>query len=146
MQMLRGRMGDSQFFAMLAQLSKRYDRKTITTEEFRKLASEFLPAKSDDPELESFFEQWVYGTGIPALKLTWTMKGTAPNLRLLGTLTQSGVGDNFTAAVPVEIQIAKGRSMTQWVRSAEVPVGFSVPLKAAPLKVTLDPHYGMLHK
>ena len=32
------------------------------------------------------------------------------------------------------------------VRSAEVPVTFTVPLKVAPLKVTLDPHYGLLRK
>ena len=146
MQMLRGRMGDTQFFAMLTQLSKRFDRKTITTEEFRKLASEFLPPKSDDPELETFFEQWVYGTGVPSFKLTWTVKGTPPNLRLTGTLTQADVGDDFTAAVPVEIQVAKGHAITQWVRSAEVPVTFTVQLKAAPLKVALDPHFAMLRK
>jgi hypothetical protein len=145
-QMLRGRMGDPQFFAMLMELSKRYDRKTITTEEFRKLAAEFLPPKSDDPELESFFGQWVYSTGIPELKLTYTVKGKAPNLRLTGTLTQSGVEDDFTAAAPVEIQIAKARTVTQWVRSAAVPVSFSMALKAAPLKVLLDPHCGVLRK
>ena len=75
MQMLRGRMGDQKFLALLAEISKRYDRKDITTEEFRLLAAEYLPPKSDDPKLESFFEQWVYGTGIPTVKLTWTMKG-----------------------------------------------------------------------
>ena len=146
MQMLRGRMGDQKFLALLGEISKRYDRKDITTEEFRLLAAEYLPAKSDDPKLESFFEQWVYGTGIPAIKLTWTVKGAAPNLRLTGTVTQSGVDGDFTAAVPVEIVIAKGRTMTQWVRSAEVPVTFTVALKAAPLKVTLDPHYALLRK
>ena len=31
----------------------RYDRKDITTEEFRLLASEYLPPKSDDPKLET---------------------------------------------------------------------------------------------
>ena len=61
-------------------------------------------------------------------------------------MTQSGVDEDFTAAVPVEITIAKGRTMTQWVRSAEVPVTFTVPLKAAPLKVALDPHYALLRK
>jgi hypothetical protein len=146
MQMLRGRMGDQKFLALLAEISKRYDRKDITTEEFRLLAAEYLPPKSDDPKLESFFEQWVYGTGIPTIKLNWSVKGTAPNLRLTGTVTQSGVDDDFTASVPVEITIAKGRTMTQWVRSAEVPVTFTVPLKAAPLKVALDPHYALLRK
>ncbi len=146
MQMLRGRMGDRKFLALLAEISKRYDRKDITTEEFRVLAAEYLPPKSDDPKLETFFEQWVYGTGIPAIKLAWSVKGAAPNVRLVGTVTQSGVDKDFTASVPVEIAIAKGRTMTQWVRSAEVPVTFTVPLKAPPLKVTLDPHYGLLRK
>jgi aminopeptidase N len=146
MQMLRARMGDERFLALLVEIIKRYDRKDITTEEFRLLAAEYLPPKSDDPKLETFFEQWVYGTGIPTIKLTWTVKGAAPNVRLVGTVTQSGVDQDFTAAVPVEIAIAKGRTMTQWVRSAEVPVTFTVALKAAPLKVTLDPHYALLRK
>jgi hypothetical protein len=146
MQMLRGRLGDDRFLALLAELAKRYDHKDITTEQFRLLAAEFLPAKSDDPKLESFFEQWVYSTGIPALKLSWTVKGAAPNLRLRGTVTQSGVDKDFTAAVPVEITIAKGRTMTQWVRTADVPVTFTIALKAAPQKVTLDPHYALLRK
>lgn len=146
MQMLRARMGSDRFVAMLAEICKRYDRTEITTEEFRLLAAGFLPPKSDDPKLESFFEQWVYGTGIPAMKLTYSVKGVAPNVKLTGTLTQSGVDEDFTAAVPVEIQVAKGRSITQWVRSAEVPVTFTVALKAAPFKVTLDPHYAVLRK
>jgi DNA recombination-dependent growth factor C len=56
------------------------------------------------------------------------------------------VDADFTAAVPVEITIARGRTMTQWVRSADVPVTFTVALKAAPLKVALDPHYALLRK
>jgi hypothetical protein len=146
MQMLRGRMGDQKFLALLAEISKRYDRKDITTEEFRLLAAEYVPPKSDDPKLESFFEQWVYGTGIPTIKLSWSVKGAAPNVRLTGTVTQSGVDEDFTAAVPVEIAVSKGHTMTQWVRSANVPTTFTVALKAAPMKVTLDPHYGLLRK
>ena len=111
MQMLRGRMGDQKFLALLAEISKRYDRKDITTEEFRLLAAEYLPPKSDDPKLESFFEQWVYGTGIPTIKLTWNVKGAAPNVKLTGTVTQSGVDEDFTAAVPVEITVARGRAI-----------------------------------
>ncbi len=67
-QMLRRRMGDDRFLAMLAEMLKRYERSEITTEQFRLLAAEFMPPKSDDPKLESFFDQWVYGTGIPTLK------------------------------------------------------------------------------
>jgi hypothetical protein len=145
-QMLRRQMGDERFFSMLGELMARYGGKEISTEDFRQLAARFLPPKSDDPKLEAFFAQWVYGTGIPSLKLAWSIKGKAPSLRLAGTLTQSDVDEDFTAIVPVEIQVARGRTITQWVRSAADPVAFTVALTQPPLKVALDPHYAVLRR
>jgi hypothetical protein len=144
-QMLRQRLGDERFFAMLAGLAKRYDRKEVTTEDFRRLAAEFLPKGPDDPQLETFFGVWIYGTGIPTLKLAYTVKGVAPAVKLVGTVTQSGVDDDFTAQAPVEIK-AGGKTITHWVRTANDPVSFTVALKQAPQKVTLDPHHGVLRK
>jgi hypothetical protein len=146
LQMLRRRMGDDRFFAMLAEVLKRYDHKEMSTEDFRQVAAGFLPPKSEDPTLEGFFDQWVYGTGIPNLKLTYSIKGKAPALKLTGTLTQDDVDEEFSAPTPVEIQLARGRTMTQWVRSGATPVSFTVTLKSPPLKVTLDPHYAVLRK
>ena len=146
MQMLRRRLGDEKFLAMMKELLKRFDRAEITTEQFRQLAAEFLPPNSQDPKLEAFFDQWVYGTGIPSLKLNYTVKGTAPALKLSGTLTQSDVDSDFSALVPVEIRLAPGRTITQWVRSGNEPATFTVALKQAPLKVTLDPNHGVLRK
>jgi aminopeptidase N len=146
MRMLHERMGSERFTSMLAELAKRYDRKDVSTEQFRLLAAEFLPPKSDDPKLETFFEQWVYGTGIPELKLTYSVKGKAPSLRLVGTLTQSEVDEDFSAAVPVEIQVGRGHTITQWVRSGSSPTTFTVPLQQAPLKVSLDPKRAILRR
>jgi hypothetical protein len=143
--MLRRRMGDARFFAMLAAIPQRYDHRDISTEEFRLLAAGFLP-KTDDPKLEAFFDQWVYGTGIPALKLTYTLKGTAPALRLAGTVTQSDADESVSVSVPVEIQIARGNTVTEWVRTGSEPAAFSVALKQAPLKVTLDPNHAILRR
>jgi hypothetical protein len=145
-QMLRRQLGDEQFAAMLSEVFKKYDRQEITTEQFRELAARFLPPKSDDPKLEAFFDQWVYGTGIPALKLTYSVKGKAPALRLVGTLTQSDVDQDFSALVPVEIQLSRTRTITQWVRSGGGPATFTVPLKTAPLKVVLDPRHAVLRR
>ena len=145
-QMLRRRMGDERFFSMLAEVLKRYDRKEISTEQFRQHAAQFLPPKSDDPTLESFFEQWVYGTGIPSLKLTYTLKGKAPALKLIGTLTQADVSDEFSALTPVEIQVNRTRTITHWVRSAKEPVTFTIPLQQSPLKVALDPRRSVLRR
>jgi aminopeptidase N len=144
--MLRARMGDERFFNMLREVIRRYDRQEISTEEFRNLAAEFQPPKSDDPKLEAFFDQWVYGTGIPGLALSYSVTGKAPALKLKGTVTQSGVDGDFSARVPIEVQVARGRSVTEWVRSGNSPATFTVALKQAPLKVTLDPHYAVLRK
>jgi hypothetical protein len=143
--MLRRRMGDLRFFAMLAAIPQRYDRADISTEQFRLLAAGFLP-KTDDPQLEAFFDQWVYGTGIPGLKLAYTLKGTAPALRLVGTVTQSDAGEDVSVSAPVEIQIARGNTVTEWVRTGSEPAAFSVALKQAPLKVTLDPNHAVLRR
>jgi hypothetical protein len=144
--MLRRRMGDERFWAMLAEVLKRYDRRDLTTEEFRKVAAQFLPARSEDPQLVSFFDQWVYGTGIPTFKLSWSVKGKAPDVRLVGTVTQADVVADFTALVPVEIQPAHGAAITRWVRTSSDPVTFTVPLNQAPAKVTLDPHNAVLRR
>jgi aminopeptidase N len=145
-QMLRRRMGDERFFSMLGELMRLYGGKEISTEQFRELAARFLPPKSDDPKLEAFFAQWVYGTGIPNLKLAYSIKGKAPALRLVGTLTQSDVGEDASVIAPVEIQVARGRTVTRWVSSATDPVTFTVALTQPPLKVTLDPHCAVLRR
>jgi len=132
--------------AMLGELARRYDRKEISTEEFRNLAASFLPPKADDPKLETFFGQWVYGTGIPTVKMSYSVKGAAPNVKVTGIVTQSGVDDEFTALAPVEIQIGRGKTVTLWVRTSDTPATFSMVLKAPPLKVTLDPHHALLRK
>ena len=144
--MLRRRMGDQRFLAMLSEILKRYDHTAIDTEQFRKLAAEFLPPKSDDPALESFFDQWVYGTGIPALKLSYAVKGIAPTVRVTGTIAQSDVAEDFEALVPVEIQLGKGQAVTRWVATSGESATFSVAVKQAPLKVVLDPRNSVLRR
>jgi hypothetical protein len=42
--------------------------------------------------------------------------------------------------------VARGQTITQWVRTSVDAVTFTVPLKQAPLKVTLDPHYAVLRR
>lgn len=137
MHMLRALMGEDRFLPMLAELRRRYEWKAISTEEFRQLASEFLPPKSPDPKLEAFFDQWVYGTGIPALKLSYSVHGRAPAVKLTVTVAQSDVDSEFSVQVPVEIQSGRTRQI-KWVRTSSPPVPFTVTLPQAPARVALD--------
>jgi hypothetical protein len=142
MHMLRRRMGDAAFLKMLAQMRQRYEWKTITTDEFRQLCVEFLPAGSADPKLIDFFDQWVYDTGIPTLKLTYTVKGR----RLSGTITQSDVPDAFTVLAPVEIRVGNGKPIVKKIRTSTGPVKFTVNVSGAGAKATLDPGMSILRR
>ncbi len=145
-QMLRRRMGDDRFLAMLAELRKRYEWKTLDTDQFRALCAEFLPPKSDDPRLERFFDQWVYGTGVPELKLSYSVKGKPGAYKLTGSITQSGVPDDFTVRVPIEIPSARGAAKTVQVATATDSVRFSVPVSSPNAKAVLDPHWNILRR
>lgn len=136
MHMLRNRMGDENFRKMLAEFCRRYRFQTVTTEDFRLLAAEFMP-KSEQPrdsKLETFFDNWVYATGIPTLKMSSSVKGSGTALKVSGTVTQTDVDTDFSVDVPVEVQFAKGRKVI-WVRTSDEPVQFQSSLNQPPLKV-----------
>jgi hypothetical protein len=143
--MLRRRMGDERFTKMLGELRRRYEWKTIDTEQFRSLCAEFLPPGTSDPKLENFFDTWVYGTGVPTLKLTYSVKGKPGAYRLTGTVEQSDVTDDFTVAVPVEIQTGRGRVVRQVLTGSD-PAPFSVAVTGPGAKAVLDPAASVLRR
>jgi len=140
--MLRRRLGDQQFLKMLAELRRRYEWKAIDTEGFRALCAEFLPKGAADPRLEAFFDQWVYGTGVPSLKLTSSVRGG----RLTATLTQSDVAEDFSVAVPVEVQSGRGKPVVKNVFTSSEPAQISVPVTSTAAKAVLDPGWSVLHR
>jgi hypothetical protein len=146
MHMLRRRIGDEQFLAMLGDLRSRYEFRTVTTEQFRELAAAALPPGSPDPKLEAFFDQWVYSTGIPSIRMTHSVQGKAPQIRVTGTVIQSEAPEDFSVLVPVEIQFPKGKPVVHWVRTVNGSAPFSVTVRQAPSKVILDPDNSVLRK
>jgi len=142
--MLRRIMGDQKFFAMLAELRRKYEYKTVSTEQFRELAAQFVPANFEDPTLENFFATWVYSTGIPTLEMHYKVSGSAPPFKLNGVIKQSGAAEDFTVRVPVEIQVAGGPVTQTRVQTANGETTFSVSLKQRPVRVLLDPRDSVL--
>jgi aminopeptidase N len=130
-------MGDDKFLAMLAQFRKRYEFRVATTEGFKALVQEFRPQGVTAEAIDTFFDNWVFATGVPTLKLSYQATGVAPNVSLSGSIEQSGVDEDFSIDVPVEIQYAKGLSQTIWVRTSTGEESFSEKLRQTPLKVSL---------
>ncbi len=143
--MLRRRLGDAPFMQMLAAITSRYSYKPLSTEQFREIAAEFSPKGLPDPHLENFFDNWVYGTGIPQLNISTSTRGKAPALDLKVTVSQTGVPDDFSIDVPVEIRFpGQAKPITKWVRTGPDPAILSVRLRSAPSKVELAPGAAVL--
>ncbi len=157
MHMLRRRMGEERFAKMVAELCKRYRFQSIDTEQFRTLAAEFLPppasprVKVSDPKLENFFENWVYGTGIPHVQVKHVLKGKPGALQVAITLTQTGVDEDFTADIPVEIYYpptARGGKPAQivWLRAGSDPATHLIPVRQAPTKIVVSTSSALVKK
>ena len=127
--MLRRRLGDEKFLSLLRDIASHYH--SLGTDQFRQLASQYAPA-SPDPDLRIFFDNWVYGTGIPAVKLSYAWHA----MKLSGTLAQRDVDGAFAAFVPVEVQ-SGNKSNVYWLATGTDPAPFSIPLKSPPTRVTL---------
>jgi len=86
-----------------------------------------------------FFDEWVYGTEVPAYKLEYTIDKSDGKVALKGSITQSGVSDNFVMHVPLYLDFGGG-----WVSAGSVllvgnktfDLG-SIPLPKEPKKAAI---------
>lgn len=132
MHMMRRRLGDQAFLSLLREVCAKYRFNSISTEQFRELAAKYSQPKTADANFKAFFDTWVYGTGIPAVKLSYALHG----LKLTGTLAQRDVPDDFSALVPVEVTTRSGKSV-HWLSTGSDPVPFTLAVKLPPTKVAL---------
>jgi hypothetical protein len=137
--MVRRRLGDTAFFAMLRTLHSRFLRNRVTTADLRRLAAAHLPKNDPDPSLEQLFASYVEGVGIPTLHLLVSQKRTPTGVILSVDLDQSGVGSEFSIDVPVAIELARGKTELKWIRTDGERTSLSWTFAAPPLRVSLDP-------
>jgi Peptidase family M1 domain len=96
---------DERFFKMLRAFAEAYYGRNPSTEDFLRQADHFMTPEMDldhNHRLDWFFEDWVYGTGIPNYKLEFKTRRLASDKFLVeGNIEQSGVSDDFEMLVPV---------------------------------------------
>jgi Peptidase family M1 domain len=96
---------DARFFKMLRAFAETYQGRNPSTEDFLKEAERAMTPAMDldhNHRLGWFFDDWVYGTGIPVYKLQSQSRRLAPNkFAVEGRIEQTGVPDEFEMLVPV---------------------------------------------
>ncbi len=115
MHMLRERLGNEKFREAQLQLLREYAGRPLSNEDFRKVLSSFVPAGQPDRSLNSFFETWVYGTGIPSLSL----RGTGRTVEV----EVAGVDNDYMVEIPLR---CRGGAV-HWVRAGFGDNTFDLP-------------------
>ncbi|HEX8289489.1 MAG TPA: hypothetical protein VF556_16015, partial [Pyrinomonadaceae bacterium] len=85
--------------------------KDVSTEDFKAIVEKHITPEMDidkNGKMDWFFDQWVYGTDVPAYKFQYNLTKSGGKSILNAKLTQSGVSDNFVMAVPVYLDFGNG--------------------------------------
>ena len=103
--------GDALFQAMMKDFVQTHFNKPVSTEDFKRIVEKHMTQEmnvDDSGKMDWFFNQWVYGTQVPAYRLDYSV---TPEGVLSGKVTQSGVSDDFIMLVPIYLDLGKG-----WVK------------------------------
>ncbi|MBI1851886.1 MAG: hypothetical protein HYR85_16235 [Planctomycetes bacterium] len=131
--MLRIRLGDDKFFALLRAWAARFHFGRASTADFVALATEFGGAEA----LGGFFEQWLRSAAVPdlAVHLASTTAGEGGG-RVRGSI--DGMPPGFRA--PVDLRFEAGLQSADVTIDCSAPrTPFEVTLRFAPERVCLDP-------
>jgi hypothetical protein len=94
-----------------------------------------------------FFRQWVYGTEIPGYKLEYKLEPqSGGQVKLSGTVSQSGVSDNFAMVVPIYLDFDGNvvRLGEAQVTGTSSTPPFEVMLPKRPKRVLLNARHDIL--
>jgi hypothetical protein len=100
--------GDARFQAMMKDFIQTHFNKPVSTEDFKAIVEKHITPEmnvTNDGKMDWFFNEWVYGTQVPAYKLEYNV---ASDGTLNGKISQSGVSDDFVMLVPLYVDMGKG--------------------------------------
>jgi peptidase M1-like protein len=130
--MLRWVIGDEAYKKSLQAMIKEYAWKSISTEEFQKLAE-----KASNQELTYFFAQWVSSTGVPQFKRTWAVYKKAAGYEVVGKIQQDL--DIFRMPVEVRVTCEGSKPINERVDMVGTTADFTLDTRTKPVKVVVDP-------
>jgi hypothetical protein len=135
----QGQGGDAAFQAMMKDFVQTHYNQDVSTEDFKRAVEKHMTKEMDidkNGKMDWFFDQWVYGTEVPAYKFEYNVSKDG---MLNGKITQSGVSDRFVMLVPIYVDMGKGWAKlgsATMVGSASVDIK-DLKLPAVPKRMSL---------
>lgn len=135
--MLRGVIGDDDFFKLLKAVPEKYPWGNLNTDDFHKLAEDIY-----GQSLNWFFVEWIESSGAPEFKLEYTVFRTQKGFRVMGKVSQ----DMDTFRMPVTMRIeTEGNPEEKKVDVVGTSSEFAIETFGKPKNVVLDPKNEVLH-
>jgi hypothetical protein len=104
--------GDQRFKELMQDFVKTYAGKSATTEDFKAMVEKHMTREMDldgNKKMDWFFNEYVYGTQLPAYKLESSFDTAADGeITFNFKVTQSNVKDDFHMLVPIYLELADG--------------------------------------
>jgi hypothetical protein len=136
---------DAEFFATMKDFVEQHRNGSASTEDFWKVASQHfartpLAGKFELQNLDWFFTQWVYGTGLPSYQLEYETKADPDGtLFLTGVVRQTGVGSDWQMVLPLVMSFDGNQEARTTVLAKGPSNSFKIKVPIKPRKVELDP-------
>ena len=128
--MLRGVMGDTDFFAGLADYRAQLGFASATTEQFRDIMEAACGF-----DLDAFFQQWIYGAYFPVYSYGWTADGGEVSVTIEQVQTNAGL---FT--MPIVLRVTTDLGVTDiTVQNSLALETYDLPVDGVVESVVLDP-------
>ena len=135
--------GDAKFQAMMKDFIASHYNKDVSTEDFKRVVEKHITPRMDvdkNKRMDWFFDQWVYGTEVPAYRLDYTISSGADGKTVVNAkVTQSEVSENFVMSVPLYADFGKGWAFlgaATIVGNSTVDLG-NITLPQAPKRVAI---------
>lgn len=141
---------DTAFFDMMKDFVQRYANRAASTEDFIAVANQDfaktpLARTYHIPNLNWFFQQWVYGTGLPSYEFSYWIEHEPNGSALVhGTVTQTGVPTQWFMPLPLVMRFGKGKFATGVVFALGTSRQVTLHVPQAPDKIELDPYHWIL--
>ncbi len=132
---------DVRFELMMHDFCKTFDNKAASTEDFKVIAEKYMTAGMDlehNHKLNWFFNQYVYGTGIPHYDFHYDVQSANGQWTLTGHLTRTGVSDTWMDMIPLFVEHDGKQVRLGLINATEPNTPFSVNLPFNPGKVQVN--------
>ena len=140
---------EARFIAMMHDFTKTFDNKPASTEDFKAIVEKHMTPVMDvhgDRRMDWFFNQYVYGTGIPQYDFRYQVQDAGGGKwKVSGTVTRTGVPDNWVDILPLYIHQPKGAVRLGFLTTDKSTTTFELPLlNFKPDKLSLNANEDIL--